>query len=626
MRQLDLFAALQPATESIDTEFKSARGGLPGSFWETYSAMANTQGGTIILGVVEKGAGLAWEGVPDAAQLRTVLWNQLNDRQKVSRNLLTDADVQTLQDAGRSFVVVRVPRALRRDRPVYVGPNPLTGSYRRAEEGDYRCSDEEVRRMLADQSETPADSAVVEHFGLGDFDGDTLKQYRNRFASRDPAHPWLSEDDAGLMFKLGALRRDRASGMEGATVAGLLMFGSFAALREALPAFHVDYRERLSADPAVRWTDRVVPDGTWESNVFQFYQRVVQRLSADLKIPFQLSRELYRKDDTIVHEALREAAVNALVHADYRGQGGIVIERFADRIELSNPGSLLVSREQLLRGSVSECRNKSLQLMFQMVGGGEKAGSGMDKIRAGWRSQHWRSPKVEESLQPDRVKLVLPMVSLIPPEVNEELRQRFGARFDRLDKTAVQAVVTARVEGSVTNGRMQEVTGEHPKDITGVLQALVRDGLLTQQNQRRWASYRVSGDSPHSPEDSLQSGGDSPHLPEDSPQSSRDSLQSLEDSLQFPPALLAIAEPARKRLKLRAPEMRGLIVALCNGRWLTTRELGALLQRAADNLQTRFLTAMVREGLLELRFPDVPNRPDQAYRSVEGDSPAPRTA
>jgi ATP-dependent DNA helicase RecG len=82
--------------------------------------------------------------------------------------------------------------------------------------------------------------------------------------------------------------------------AGLLMFGTFAVLRDALPAFHVDYREKLSADPAVRWTDRVVPDGTWESNVFQFYQRVVQRLSADLKIPFQLSRELYRKDDTIV--------------------------------------------------------------------------------------------------------------------------------------------------------------------------------------------------------------------------------------------------------------------------------------------------------------------------------------
>ncbi len=122
-------------------------------------------------------------------------------------------------------------------------------------------------------------------------------------------------------------------------------------------------------------------------------------------------------------------------------------------------------------------------------------------------------PGWKRSLQPDRVKLVLPMVSLIPDEVDQALRVRFGDRFAKLDKTAVQAVVTAQVEGSVTNGRMQEITGEHSKDITGVLQSLVRDGLLTQQNQRRWASYRVTEDSP-------QSGDDSPHLEADSPQSS----------------------------------------------------------------------------------------------------------
>jgi ATP-dependent DNA helicase RecG len=505
MRQLDLFSPLMPSAEGTDTEFKSARGGLPGSFWETYSAMANTQGGTIVLGIAERGGQLSREGVPDAAQLRTVLWNQLNDRQKVSRNLLGDSDVRTFDEDGKHYVVVQIPSASRRDRPVYVGANPLTGTYRRAEEGDYRCSEDEVRRMLADQADTPPDSRIVEHFGTRDFDVDTVKQYRNRFASRDPDHQWLSEDDAGLLGKLGALRRDRATGLEGATVAGMLMFGTFAALREALPAYNVDFRERLSIDPAVRWTDRLAPDGTWESNLFQFFQRVVQRLSGDLKIPFQLDQALYRKDDTIVHEALREAVVNALIHADYRGQGGIVIERYADRIELSNPGSLLVSREQLLRGSVSECRNKSLQLLFQMIGGGEKAGSGMDKIRAGWRSQHWRSPKIDEAVQPDRVRLVLPMVSLIPTETEAELRERFGERFAQLDPTAVQAVVTARVEGAVTNGRMQEITGAHPKDITVVLQALVRDGFLEQQNQRRWASYRLAGDSPpRTPPDRLQ--------------------------------------------------------------------------------------------------------------------------
>ena len=72
MRQLDLFSALQSSSEGIDTEFKSARGCMPGSFWESYSAMANTQGGTIVLGVAEKSTGLVWEGVPDAAQL---CWN-----------------------------------------------------------------------------------------------------------------------------------------------------------------------------------------------------------------------------------------------------------------------------------------------------------------------------------------------------------------------------------------------------------------------------------------------------------------------------------------------------------------------------------------------------------------------
>jgi len=83
--------------------------------------------------------------------------------------------------------------------------------------------------------------------------------------------------------------------------------------------------------------------------------------------------------------------------------------------------------------SSTQCLNKSLQLMFPLMGGGDKAGSGMDKIRAGWRSQHLRSPRLEESLRPDRVKLVLPMVSLIPAEVDLSLRARFGDRFAKLE-------------------------------------------------------------------------------------------------------------------------------------------------------------------------------------------------
>ena len=49
---------------------------------------------------------------------------------------------------------------------------------------------------------TPADSQIVEHFGQPDFDPETVKQYRNRFAFRAPDHPWLLLDDTRLLTKL----------------------------------------------------------------------------------------------------------------------------------------------------------------------------------------------------------------------------------------------------------------------------------------------------------------------------------------------------------------------------------------------------------------------------------------
>lgn len=615
MNASEILAAVN-AGEDKDWEFKSAKGGLPGSMWETYSAMANTDGGVIVLGVKESDDGPCdIHGLDDPAKMLKNFWSTFNDRGKVSVSLLANDDVQIVPVEGKPLLIVQVPRASRRQRPIFVGQNPLTGTYRRFNDGDYLCSREEVGRMLADQTEDSFDGRVVEHFGLNDLDPPSIAQYRHIFSARSPAHPWNTSADAQFLEQIGAWRKDRAAGLEGITFAGLMMFGKDGVISDpdAVPEFHLDYRERLSSDPSVRWTDRIWPDGTWTGNLFQFYQRVVPRLTADLKIPFQLQPGMVRKDDTPVHEAIRETFVNSIIHADFRGQGGIIIEKYRDRFEFSNPGTLLLPVEQILKGGVSECRNRLLQTMFSLLGYGEKAGSGFDKIRQGWASQNWRLPNIEETLQPDRVRVVLPMVSLLPEESVERIKGRFGTKFRKLSPLEVQALVTADLEGGVSNLRMRQICNEHPTELTKLLQGLVGGGFLQQDGRGRGTTYRLPG-----PVESSHKAGDSSHSGDSSHKGPQDSSHKL-DEIPEPELtkLKVIAAPAHAGMRLPVEETRRMILELCRGRYFTAADLAELMNRNANGLRNRFLTPLVEEGLLVRKYPAEPNRPDQAYTTKE---------
>lgn len=72
--------------ESYDLEFKKASGGFPKSFWETYSAFANTQGGVIVLGVEEQGHRFHIQGLTDEQidDYQKLFWSSVNNKQRVS--------------------------------------------------------------------------------------------------------------------------------------------------------------------------------------------------------------------------------------------------------------------------------------------------------------------------------------------------------------------------------------------------------------------------------------------------------------------------------------------------------------------------------------------------------------
>ena len=143
------FNNLQNYRENNRIEAKQALGGLPESLWETYSAFANTQGGVILLGVEElEDKSLHALDLLDPQWLIEDLWAGLEDPKVVSCNILTPNDIEIHLVDGKQIVSVTVPAAAWDQRPVYIGGDPLRGTYRRSGEGDYRGTPEVVRAMF----------------------------------------------------------------------------------------------------------------------------------------------------------------------------------------------------------------------------------------------------------------------------------------------------------------------------------------------------------------------------------------------------------------------------------------------------------------------------------------------
>lgn len=210
------FFNLADLNEQFDVEFKLAQGRdgqgqLPKSFWETYSAMANTMGGVIVLGVKEENKRPVVVGVSNPDKVIQSLFDQANNPQVVSCNLLTDQSISRQKFGEKTVLFVNIPKGGRKSRPIHLGGNPITGTYRRNNEGDYKCPREVVEQMLGERSSDTQDAVILEGFGLKDIDTETLRIYRQNFSNRQPGHVLNNLDALEFLEQLGGYRRDRQS-------------------------------------------------------------------------------------------------------------------------------------------------------------------------------------------------------------------------------------------------------------------------------------------------------------------------------------------------------------------------------------------------------------------------------
>lgn len=449
-----------------------------------------------------------------------------------------------------------------------------------------------------------------------------------------------------FLERIGAYGINREDGSKGLRLAGLLMFGRAEVIRDELPHYMLDYQERPEARTERRWIDRLVPDGSWSGNVYDFFRRVYQKLTADLKVPFQL-QEGQRVEDTPLHESLREALVNTLIHADFSGRVSVLVVKRPDMFGFRNPGLMRVPPEVAMVGGNSDCRNRRLQTMFQLVGYGDHAGSGVPKIYRNWAGQHWRRPALYQVMQPEQTLMQLHMTSLLPPAAVAELEAHLGARFTNLPEQERLALVIAAADGVLNHARLRELSAEHPADITKRLARLVRDGLLVADGVGRGMVYQLPWQAKNPMQPELEAASEpiglltqeldalapelspltpelsalTPELaaPESGPAAARAAVVLTLDALDG--ATLArlreVALPVSGSERSRPETVRRVVLALCEGRYLGLRVLAQLLARDSNgtDLRKRTLNPLVQEGRLLRAYPQ-PSDPRQAYMTA----------
>ncbi len=430
--------------ENEKAEFKKATNTLPNSIWDSYSAFANTNGGVIILGINENKGKYFLTGVNDSGKIITEFWNQINNTQKVNSNILFNKNVIVENIDGKELIVISVPRANRQDKPIFLNNNVLTGTFRRNADGDYKCNTSEVKTMLRDQSDESADTLTFENVLLSDVITETFRRYRIRFKNLKPNHVWNNITDEAFLLKIGGLKRLNNKLIP--TLAGIVVFCDEAVITSVLPNYFLDYREKQNVEDP-RWVDRVSSNsGNWSGNIFDFYFMVIEKVLANAKVPFQL-KGITRIDETPLHAAIREAIANTLIHADFYGTRGIVIEKLPNKLNLQNPGAFRLSIKAATQGGISDPRNTTIFKIFSLIGVGECAGSGLHSIHYVWENIGLNTPLLNETFSPSRVSFSIDWnetekslgKNIKGSEVTEKssgkTEERFGVNENNSEKT-----------------------------------------------------------------------------------------------------------------------------------------------------------------------------------------------
>lgn len=335
MEALELLELVQKGESSL-VQFKEAINNI-NQLSQEFSALANTEGGIILIGVSDSGEikGLSADQIH---KLNQWISNAASQHIKPPISPLTEI----VAIGNQNILVVKIPSGY--SKPYYTNEGV---AYVKMGADKRIAPPEEILRLFQSSGKIYADESPVPGSTLNDINETSLKtllinKFRNKFSSLNvdellkwPLDQFLSAIDENInLVKL--LQNMKLSEGDVLTLAGLLLIGINP--QKYKPLFSIKCISFFGNDiSGVHFRDK---EDLFEGNLLTLYSRAMDFVIRNLK-QIQVQEGFNSLGQLeIPKEVLEEIIVNALVHRDYYISSSIQIFIFDNRIEIISPGRL----------------------------------------------------------------------------------------------------------------------------------------------------------------------------------------------------------------------------------------------------------------------------------------------
>ncbi len=441
----------------------------------TMVAMANSQGGVVIVGLGVSGAVIGVQDVESAVD--RVLQAALS-----AEPPLIIPMPRALRLNDKLIVAVDVPRGLPH---VY----SLDGRYLIREGADNTAlKPRDIRRLLIERGEASFETEIVRSASLDDLDWDKVKGYVAALGS-------IGESSIERVLLIRGCLGQVDTRLY-PTNAGLLLFG-----RDTQR--HIKGADITAARfPGESMSDNfnrqdltgTLPDQIRKAETF---------LIDHLRKTQQLGRTMAREERLEYPlEAARELVVNAVAHRDYSISGdGIRLFLFRDRMEVTSPGGLAgpVTINNIKDERFS--RNPTIVQILSDMGFIERLGYGVDRVIDLMEQQNLRGPEFEETGGGFRVTLYAleDPVEEAPTAAPTPAALQFNGEYNGVAINPRQQEALVYLLGGssrITNSDLQALCPDvHPETIRRDLADLVTKNILRKLGQKRGSYYVLKRDS-----------------------------------------------------------------------------------------------------------------------------------